>query len=190
MSGRIVVKVGGSLFDLPQLGPRLRQWLATLAASNVVLVPGGGPTTDVIRDLDRRHGLGEEKSHWLALRALSLNARILADLLPKARVVESIAQSDEPWTILDPFAFCRADEREHPTEALPHHWTVTSDSIAARAAIVAKADQLLLLKSVNIPRKMSWRDAAFKGYVDAAFPGVIRDVSFEIRSVNFRTAHG
>jgi aspartokinase-like uncharacterized kinase len=68
-SGPVVVKVGGSLFDLPDLGPRLEVWLG--ARRSVVLVPGGGPTTDVVRALDRTHRLGEEAAHWLALRSIS-----------------------------------------------------------------------------------------------------------------------
>ena len=60
-----VVKVGGSLFDLPGLGPCLRRWLDGLDG-DVILVPGGGPTADVVRTFDRRQVLGQEKAHWLA----------------------------------------------------------------------------------------------------------------------------
>ena len=75
-SSVVVVKVGGSLYDLPDLGSRLRAWLTEqCAGDDVVLVPGGGGTADVIRHFDRVHGLGEETSHWLALRALTLNAQ-------------------------------------------------------------------------------------------------------------------
>ena len=76
-----VVKVGGSLYDLPDLGPRLRAWLKQAPAADFLIVPGGGPTADVIRDLDRIHRLGEEKAHSLALAALRLNAWFLATLL-------------------------------------------------------------------------------------------------------------
>src|SRR5437763_15200228 len=76
----IVVKVGGSLYDLPDLGPRLAAWLETLAGPTL-LVPGGGTTADIVRDLDRCHGLGEAISHDLALRALTMNAWFLAALL-------------------------------------------------------------------------------------------------------------
>jgi ELWxxDGT repeat protein len=80
--GPIVVKVGGSLFDLPDLGQRLHAWLAAQGHARMLLVPGGGPTADLIRAFDRRYGLGEEAAHWLALRAMALNAWILAALLP------------------------------------------------------------------------------------------------------------
>ncbi len=185
-----VVKVGGSLFDLPYLGPRLTHWLAGLGAPRVLVVPGGGATADVIRALDRRHALGEEASHWLALRALALNAHALTALLPRSRVVESAAPVDG-IAVLDPFAFCLADERDHPAAALPHSWEVTSDSVAARVAVAAGARRLVLLKSVTFPYEMSWSDAAREGYVDAAFAGVVAAApGLDVRAVNFRTANG
>jgi aspartokinase-like uncharacterized kinase len=187
MNGPTVVKVGGSLFDLTHLGPRLRDWLAGLSRPHVLLVPGGGPAAGVIRDLDRRHGLGEEKAHWLALRAMSLNAHVLAGLLPDSRVVESVQEPLPGLVILDAYAFCRADERDHPAQALPHAWAVTSDSVAARVAVAARARELILLKSVTIPPDFRWDEAARSGYVDTAFAGVVRAAALEVRSFNFRS---
>lgn len=184
-----VVKVGGSLFDLPDFGPRLRRWLDQLLHNDFLLVPGGGPTADVIRDLDRLHRLGEETAHWLALRALALNARFLADLLPRALVIDDPRE----WAagcinILDPFAFNRRDEREHAREALLHSWEATSDAVAARVAVVAGARRLILLKSVTIPERLSWDEASRRGFVDRAFPDVVRSApaSLEVRAVNLR----
>ncbi|HEY1188734.1 MAG TPA: hypothetical protein VGE74_13855, partial [Gemmata sp.] len=59
----IVVKVGGSLYDSPALGPALRAFVASLAPAEVLLVPGGGAAADAVRALDRTHALGEEAAH-------------------------------------------------------------------------------------------------------------------------------
>src|SRR5438132_894215 len=83
-----VVKVGGSLFGISQLGDALQRWFNRVGAAQILLVPGGGPTADVVRAYDRDHHLGEEKSHWLALRALTFNAHFLAGLLPGGVVVD------------------------------------------------------------------------------------------------------
>src|SRR5437763_775549 len=96
-SSAIVVKVGGSLFDLPDLGERLDLWLKTLPTPEVLLVPGGGAVADVIRQLDRSHRLGEERCHWLALRALTLNAHFLADVVPRAVVIQDAADAPLVW---------------------------------------------------------------------------------------------
>jgi len=172
----VVVKVGGSLYALPDLATRLRRFLDTLPVSEVLLVPGGGPAADVIRALDKRHQLGEEKAHWLALRALTLNAYFLAELLPGGRVVQALddsTTSPERPAILDPFAFARRDEEAHPDACLPHCWDATSDPLAARVAVVAEASRLCLLKSTPPHHcNMEWLEPEH-GYVDRLFKAVI-----------------
>jgi aspartokinase-like uncharacterized kinase len=195
-SSPVVVKVGGSLYDLPELGRRLCLWLDRLPDRHVLLVPGGGPTTNVVRDLDRRHGLGEEAAHWLALRALGLNAHFLNQLVPKSEVVEGVTACPVVWrrrkaAILDPHAFARADEGL--PGCLPHRWSVTSDSLAARVAVVAGAWRLILLKSVTVPAGLDWAEAGRRGLVDECFAEVLRRGSAgggpapEVHAVNFRT---
>ncbi len=185
----VVVKVGGSLFDLPDLGPRLRAWLATCPGP-VVLVPGGGPTADVIRDLDRRHGLGEEAAHWLALRALTLNAHFLLTLLPAGHgaLAAGTAECEAVWSrsrlaVVDAHAFAMADEGR--PGCLPHVWSVTSDSLAARLAVVLGAAELVLLKSVTVLPRPDWTAASARGFVDPYFPQAAAPLAV-IRAVNFR----
>src|SRR5947209_19104317 len=87
----VVVKVGGSLYDYAQLAGRLRLFIDTLAPARIAIFPGGGPFADIIRQLDNCHGLGEEKSHWLAVHSLSLAGRFLAQLLePSGKIVYSM----------------------------------------------------------------------------------------------------
>lgn len=187
-----VVKVGGSLFDLPDLGDHLRRWLAGPAIPSdhaILLVPGGGPTTDVIRALDRQHGLGEEKAHWLALRALTLNAYFLADLLPGVPVVADPRASEEAdqlkLRLLDMAAFARIDEQRHGQQ-LPHTWDVTSDSLAIRVAVVTEASGLVLLKSTTIPTGLGWEEASRLGLVDRPFAGLLfAATGLEVKVVNF-----
>jgi aspartokinase-like uncharacterized kinase len=175
-SSILVVKVGGSLYERPDLGPRLRHELARFTDHSILLIPGGGPLANVVRALDKCHGLGEEASHWLALRALSLNARFLRQLLPESMVVEALDNCKAPWRegrpcILDAHAFARADEGR--PRCLPHSWEVTSDALAARVAQVMGASRLILLKSVTIPSPVDWEDASRRGWVDSYFPRAI-----------------
>lgn len=184
-----VVKVGGSLFDLPDLGRVLRRWLGSKAPSHVLLVPGGGPTADVIRGYDERFHLGEEAAHWLALRAMALNAHLLAELVGGI-VVGDWDECPACWDrgsvpILDGYAFAVTDE-VRPSH-LPHSWAVTSDALAARAAIVGGAGRLVLLKSVAIPPGTDWGEAARRGWVDPHFPRVIHNQGeLRIEVVAFR----
>ena len=182
-----VVKVGGSLYDIPDLSPRLRAWLSQQETNRILVVPGGGATADVVRDFDRTHSLGEDKAHWLALRALSLNAAFLAARLGPASIVDHPNDAGNGVSILDVFAFCLADERSHPADCLPHTWKATSDSLAARVAVVGGADRLILLKSVTFPAGMPWSEATRRGFVDPLFWNILRSANaFQVQAVNFR----
>jgi 5-(aminomethyl)-3-furanmethanol phosphate kinase len=185
----VVVKVGGSLFDLADLGPRLNGWLDENAWVPVILVPGGGPTAKVVQEWDRLHSLGEETAHWLALQALTLNGQWLAHLL-KAKIPVLISDLDEfrqkKIAIMDAHGFAREDEKR--SGHLPHCWEATSDSLAARVAIVWGARRLILLKSVPIPPTMDWEEAGRQGFVDPLFaPTVKNGVNpIVVQAINFR----
>ena len=166
----IVVKVGGSLFDRPDLGPMLQRWLER-RGGRCLLVPGGGPMADVVRSYHRTHRLPEVDSHWLAIRAMSINANLLETIVGGGAVV------------VDALAFCQLDE-DRPG-SLPHTWRVTSDAIAARIAEVRGA-KLVLLKSVELPAGISWSEAAERGLVDSFFGEVVERAALEVEWVNFR----
>jgi aspartokinase-like uncharacterized kinase len=157
-----VVKFGGSLFDLQGLGQKLRHWLDALPASRVLLVAGGGALADAIRHADRVHGLGDEASHWLALRAMAVNGQVLS------AVLEVSVQERERLMIIDPVTFSQADEGK--PGCLPHRWEVTSDSVAARVAEVVEAEVLWILKSCPPPTHGDLEELACLGYVDPYFP--------------------
>jgi 5-(aminomethyl)-3-furanmethanol phosphate kinase len=168
----IVVKLGGSLFDHPRLMSGLRAYLDTLLEP-LLLVPGGGAVADAVRHLDAIHQLGEEASHVLALRAMSVTEAMMRHALRSEDTASRVR-------ILDAFQFALDDE------CLPHSWAVTSDSIAARAAVVFGASRLVLLKSIDIPPETPWPEAAANGWVDTHFPIVIADAAFPVEVVNFR----
>jgi aspartokinase-like uncharacterized kinase len=183
MSG-LVVKVGGSLYDLPDLGPRLRRWLAAQDAGSVLLVPGGGALANAVRELDAAQRLGEEAAHWLALRVLTVAAHFLAELLPDSVILSHPNQwQPETHAVLDPHAFAVLDEGR--PGALPHSWSVSSDSVAARAARVANVCRLVLLKSVTIPQEVDWREATQRGWVDEFFAEALSS-EMEVQAVNLR----
>jgi 5-(aminomethyl)-3-furanmethanol phosphate kinase len=181
LTGQMVVKVGGSLFDLPDLGPRLRTWLnesvvhgdETPGPRRIILVAGGGELAETIRRWDRRHPLGAERAHWLAVRAMSLNSHVLAELLPDAEVVQTLPACEDCWNrrrlpVFDPLALLRGEDAR--PDRLPYSWIVTSDSIAARLAQRAGAEALFLLKSCSVAAGTSLEELADEGIVDEFLP--------------------
>jgi aspartokinase-like uncharacterized kinase len=189
-----IVKVGGSLYDLPDLRARLQPWLSQAQSTGIILVPGGGATVDVIRDFDRVHRLGEERAHWLALNAMRLNAEFLSrllrtvDVMPHWDQIEMARSEGAQAFVIDAVAFDLWDRMTNPHATLPRRWSVTSDSIAARIAVAAEADHLVLLKSVTIPQGMDWEEAGRRGFVDEWFARTVHQAGprLQVSAVNLR----
>ena len=185
-----VIKIGGSLFDHPRLGPGLREWLTLRLVADhderLLLLPGGGPIADTIRDLDRIHQLGDEIAHWLAIGTLRITAKFLSALLPNIPIIV------DPTTIpvgcriaiVNADAFLCLDEAN--PDHLPHTWAVTSDAIAARVAHIAGADRLVLFKSTSIEPDTDWNDSAERGIVDPTFPHAIAHRTMTVEVLDFR----
>jgi len=151
----IVYKLGGSLLTLPDLATRLQRVLSARSDARALFVAGGGSAADIVRGWDRIHQLGEERSHWLGLEAMSFNEALLLELVPESCPVESRQAALEAWEadripILRAAEFLHRHEQQHGS-SLPHNWNVTSDSIAAWLVGHLEADALVLLKSVNAP---------------------------------------
>jgi aspartokinase-like uncharacterized kinase len=172
----LVCKVGGSLFDLPELPEVIQKVLEQRGETAPLLVAGGGAAADVVREWDQVHHLGENTAHELALEAMDLTASLLARFVAAARLVRSeqqvrMAVADGAPAILCSGCFLKAAEAAGHTP-LERSWRVTSDSIAAWTAGVLAASELVLVKSVPPPRGMTLVAAARAGLVDQCFPAV------------------
>jgi aspartokinase-like uncharacterized kinase len=183
-----IVKVGGSLLDWPPLPRALRTWLDEQPAAKNVLICGGGPFTNAIREADRVFALGETTAHWLCVDALAVSARLLAGLLGNTPLVDTLDQlaaaPDGASVVFDPRRFLVESEPSWPGTALPHSWSATTDSIAARIAEAISANELVLLKSANPPALLA-EDLAAAGYVDLHFPRAAAGIA-RWRCVNLR----
>src|SRR5437879_808895 len=139
-SSLTIYKIGGSLFDLPELPQIIHQVLAQRPGHSALLVAGGGAAANIVREWDRLHHLGDDAAHALALEAMDLSTALLAHFLPQARLVRSerqvrMAARDGAISLLCADCFIKAAEAQgHPS--LEHTWRVTSDSIAAWTARV------------------------------------------------------
>lgn len=166
-----IYKVGGSLFDWPELFDRLTA-LLTSESGRPLLVSGGGAAADVVREWDRLHQLGDRRAHRLAITSLRLGEAFLADGLAGATIVTDRQQAAAAWTmqrlpILCVEEFLNAEEAAG-AEPLPASWNVTSDSIAAWIAGRWPAE-LVLLKSTT-------PEFAREPFVDRYFPIACRTV--------------
>lgn len=142
----VVVKVGGSLLAHPeQIDAVLVEIASASRETPLVVVPGGGPMADAIRQLDRRLGLTDSAAHWMAVLAMDQHAHLIASrlsngaLVAGAREIES-ALLEGRIPVLAPYQWM------HQADPLPHSWDVTSDSISVWVATQVGAARLVLVK--------------------------------------------
>lgn len=163
------VKLGGSLLDLTDLAVRLDR-LRPDWGERPLLVVGGGPAADLVREWDRRHCLGETKSHWLALDSLVLTSQLLTQLWPITQVAAAV-EIDACWqqqrvpVVLSREWFEYAEQARIP--APPQNWNTTTDTIAAWIASVSRSETLWLLKSVTCPASLP--EATRQNLIDIHF---------------------
>ena len=183
-----VIKLGGSLFDCPDLVERFHAWLSCQPTAANVMIVGGGGLADVLRGIDRRHRLGDATAHRLCIRAMSLTAELAARLLGKAVLTgwpleaRWLGGDDRRLRVVDVSQFI-VDDQKRSNDPLPCSWQVTSDSIAARMAAVLRADELVLLKSAT-PNGSTLEELAAVGFVDRFFPRAA--ITRPLRIVNLR----
>src|SRR4030095_14560394 len=104
---------------------------------------------------------------------------------PETHAQEAVASlALQASVILDPRRFLNEVEPQARGDVLPHTWSVTTDSIAARLAEVLGADELVLLKSADPPPSATLADLA-GGYVDGHFPTAAANIAC-VRYVNLR----
>ena len=158
-----VVKLGGSLLaHVEQFEVALAAIGVAAASRPLLVVPGGGPFADAVRDVDRRLGLSDTAAHWMAVLAMDQYAHLIAGKLARGVVVAEAREIADALgarpvgrvPVLAPYRWLR------DADPLPHSWDVTSDSIAAWVAARVCARRLVLVKPPG---------AAGNGLVDAHF---------------------
>ena len=163
-----MVKVGGGLLATPGALGRVCETLGRNGRGRpVVVVPGGGPFADAVRDFERRFGLSADAGHWMALLAMDQYAHVLAERIPDAELVEDAggigATLDRGrMAILAPYRWLRS------ADVLPHGWEATGDSVAAFVAGALDASRLILVKPAD--DLVEPVDRAFAAVVPAGLP--------------------
>ena len=168
-----VFKVGGSLLDLPNLNLRLKEAIDLCKATNPLLVIGGGPLADLVHRLQPIHNYDDLTAHRLAIQALEFNSYFVESFFNQSQVVDDYRTCKSLWAnqkipILNPFTFL-AKHRNTRLSSIPNSWEFTADSISAKISDLLRAQELVLLKSVNWEVGSDIPGAAHKGYIDPLF---------------------
>jgi aspartokinase-like uncharacterized kinase len=139
-----VIKIGGGLAAVPGALDRVCRAVGAAGCDHrLLVVPGGGPFADTVRQFDRTVGLSPDSAHWMAILAMDQYAHVIAERTPGATLIEepgAMPRTSSGVAVLAPSRWMRS------ADVLPHSWDVTSDSIAAFVAGALDAVRLILIK--------------------------------------------
>jgi 5-(aminomethyl)-3-furanmethanol phosphate kinase len=178
----ILIKLGGSLFSMPELKGKLRHIIQKLEVRPIRFLVGGGEAADVVREWDKIHHLSAEDSHWIAIHSMRLSAHFVERLLQIPLV--SNLDGKESLAVFEPINWLMQDEMNE--DHLSHCWDVTSDSIAMRIAIKAEVEELIFLKSTAAPSSKTLHEAIENGSLDVGISSQIIPSSLRIGWINLR----
>jgi aspartokinase-like uncharacterized kinase len=166
----IVLKLGGSLAE----SGRLRALLALVrrARRPVVVVPGGGPFADAVREMQAALRFSDEAAHEMAILAMHQMAEAMIAIEPRLVGADTLVGIERVWRrrripVWLPAKLCAGDRR------IPRNWTITSDGLAARLAERLANVELVLVKSRGVNPASSARTLARQGIVDPVFPAIV-----------------
>lgn len=166
----IVLKLGGSLAE----SGRLRMVLAAVrrAKRPVVVVPGGGPLADAVRETQALLCLPDETAHEMALLAMHQMAEAMIALEPRLVAADTLIGIERAWhrrriPVWQPAKLCMGDR------CIPRDWTITSDGLAARLAERLGDVELILVKSRSVRARATAKTLARQGVVDPVFPVIV-----------------
>lgn len=167
----LVVKVGGSLAETGKIAQCLA-YVARLGRP-VVIVPGGGPFADRVREAQRRDGFSDVEAHRRAILAMHEMARHVLRLrsgLVSAETLSGIRAALRRGRIPVwlPWRLCARDE------TIPRDWSITSDGLAARLAERLGRAPVVLVKSVPALRSARATRLGADGVVDPSFARIVR----------------
>ena len=182
-----VIKLGGSLLG----SPALPHWLSLLAKhgnGKVVIVPGGSVFADAVRQAQSLSRMSDGLAHELALLAMDQFGLLLVGMQPDlVTATNELEIAERGWqhraVVWLPSQMVLADA------TVEQSWRVTSDSLSAWLANKLAADQLLLIKSVDLGSYQQSQAALAKallddGVVDACFLDGIAGQRYQTRLLN------
>jgi len=180
-----VVKLGGSVARRETLAG----WLAAVAQTGrgrAVIVPGGGPYADAVREEQQRWGFDDSTAHSMALLAMDQYGHQLVAIGNRAapRTFDATSTYTEVRSALGRgvVAVWIGSRIAESDPTLPRGWDLTSDSLAAWLARDLNASGLALVKSVRAEENdISATELAAREWVDPRFPEFLRGVRFETR---------
>ncbi len=178
----IVVKLGGSIYNTPEL----RAWLNVLddlaKQQPIVIVPGGGPFANQVRNAQKLHGFDDSHAHHMAILAMAQFGLLIKGIAPNCQMF--YFPTNKPVTSPKGLSVWLPDESLLSQAEIMHSWAITSDSLALWLANKLNAEQLILIKQNYLNRNRSITELSKLGLVDAGFQHLFSQTSIPSQIVD------
>ncbi|MBD9355878.1 amino acid kinase family protein [Methylomonas albis] len=176
-----VIKLGGSLLETAVLP-------ACLAAIEhrsgpIVIVPGGGLFAEQVRVAQSQWHFDDVAAHRMAILAMQQMALLMHSLKPEFAIVGDTG-SLHPAGQVKPVLIWSPQVEQLDKAGIANSWDITSDSLAAWLAGRIEADELIIVKSAQIPEQANFPDLQQQGILDAAFQRFTFQANYQITVIN------
>ena len=150
------------------------------ACNKVVIVPGGGLFADQVRLAQQQWQFDDVCAHQMALLAMQQMALLLKSIKPEFVLVNRVSNIKKNPSVI----IWSPDISELNLCDVKASWDVTSDSLAAWLANQLQAEELILIKSAQVPEQQTIRQMQEQGLLDKAFSEYVKNALYKIILIN------
>ncbi len=184
-----VIKLGGSLISDVSTLTHCLQNIKNHSQENIVIVPGGGVFADQVRHTQKQWGFDEQTAHDMALLAMQQMALLFKSINSSFKIADSVFTVQQAWHQYS-VVIWSPDIKELSASSVKASWDISSDSLAAWLANQLKVEELILVKSSNIPLPLDILALQKQGILDEAFADFVKNASYKISVINKQMLNG
>lgn len=177
----IIIKLGGSLYD----SPKLKLWLAAIAEQakqqSIIIVPGGGPFADQVREAQHLHQFDDGHAHHMAILAMAQFGLLIAGIEQQCQLFYYPVDKSAPPQGLSVWL---PNQQLVSDTVLGHSWGISADSLALWLANELNAEQLILIKQSNDLLGKSLTELSKLSVIDNGFPQLFLQIPTATQIIN------
>jgi 5-(aminomethyl)-3-furanmethanol phosphate kinase len=180
----VVIKLGGSLLASGKLKDCLDKIESDYQGRAAVLVPGGGMFAEQVRVAQHEWQFDDVIAHRMAILSMQQMALLFNAFKPQFTIVNTKVARLHNEKEFPCISIWSPDRVQLDTAGIPSSWDITSDSLAAWLAGRLEADELIVIKSVNIKDGYTVKELVEQRIVDAGFYHYIQQTSCKLTVIN------
>lgn len=149
----------------------------------IVIVPGGGVFADQVRISQQQWDFDDDIAHEMAILAMKQMGLLFKSIQSTFILAETISSIQRELT-RHSVVIWSPDVKVLAVSNIDARWDVTSDSLAAWLAGELNVAELVLVKSAEIPQRLTLQQMQDQGLVDKAFSSFTKNRPYNISLIN------